>query len=272
MAAAARSATSKACSFWITPSWTTTTQPGGAIESYQAELEVKASTFNNNTSSHEFGGGAIHSDAGDARITDSTILDNSAQGSGGGMALYGGKYTVEGSTVSGNHSDADGGGIIASGKLKVTNSTIAGNDVGGYGGGVGNYAKMKLKSSTIAGNEAARGGGIASDGPKQAVQNSIVADNTATIKGADLLGVYKASYSLVESKKGSKLKGKHNIFKQDPLLGPLGPNGGPTETMPLDSGSPARNKASKKSSPDLDQRGETRDNKPDMGAFELVPL
>jgi hypothetical protein len=244
---------------------------GGAIESYQGELDVSGSIINDNTASHDFGGGGIHSDSGDADIAGSMVLDNSTQGSGGGMALYGGKYTVKDSTVARNHSDDNDGGIsTGNGKLTVTNSTITANDTGGYGGGIGNTSKLKVKSCTVAGNEANRGGGMAGDAKKQSVTNSIIADNIAIAKGPDMFGKFKLSYSLLESKQKAKVKGKRNIFKQDPVLDVLDGNGGFTHTMALLEGSPAIDEASKKTSPDLDQRGEQRDNKPDMGAYEVV--
>jgi hypothetical protein len=248
---------------------------GGAIESFQGKLTVKQSEFTQNTASDDIGGGAIHvGDGRKTKISKTAVFQNQTNGVGGGIVLNGGKSKVDSSTVSGNESaDHDGGISIDDGKVTVINSTVAGNLTAGFGGGIGNSAKLKVLSSTVAGNEAFGGGGIAGEVKSQSVTNSIVADNTAADEGQDMLGKFKTNYSLVEVKQDAKLKGKHNIFGEDPVLGPLGPNGGPTETIPLaGTNSPAYNEASKKSSPKRDQRGEDRDRKPDMGAYELVPV
>ena len=60
----------------------------------------------------------------------------------------------------------------------------------------------------------------------------------------------------------------------DARLGPLGANGGPTETVPLLPGSPALDRTPAGTCPPLavDQRGITRPQGPacDAGAYELV--
>ncbi len=53
----------------------------------------------------------------------------------------------------------------------------------------------------------------------------------------------------------------------DPRLGPLQNNGGPTLTHALEQGSKALG-AGGPNCEDVDQRGQQRDNKCDLGAFE----
>jgi hypothetical protein len=55
----------------------------------------------------------------------------------------------------------------------------------------------------------------------------------------------------------------------DPKLGALKANGGPTKTVAIAKQSPAVNHGTKPA-PKRDQRGKKRDNKPDIGAYELV--
>jgi hypothetical protein len=69
------------------------------------------------------------------------------------------------------------------------------------------------------------------------------------------------------------LASANNIFHQDPLLGPLTNNGGPTQTHALLAGSPARDAGSNTGSLPFDQRGfaRVRGAAPDIGAFEAEP-
>jgi hypothetical protein len=57
------------------------------------------------------------------------------------------------------------------------------------------------------------------------------------------------------------------VIFADPLLLPLADNGGPTETMALQAGSPAIDLSD--DCPATDQRGEPRVGRCDSGAFEL---
>jgi hypothetical protein len=59
-----------------------------------------------------------------------------------------------------------------------------------------------------------------------------------------------------------------NITTDDPRLGELADNGGPTKTISLRHHSAAINHASKASAEQRDQRGTKRGNRPDIGAFE----
>jgi hypothetical protein len=56
-----------------------------------------------------------------------------------------------------------------------------------------------------------------------------------------------------------------------PKLGPLADNGGPTQTMALLSGSTAIDAGTTTGAPATDQRGVSRENPPDIGAYEFIP-
>jgi hypothetical protein len=52
------------------------------------------------------------------------------------------------------------------------------------------------------------------------------------------------------------------------MIGPLADNGGPTQTISLDLGSPAIDRPNPFDCPKLDQRGRKRDAACDAGSFE----
>src|SRR5262249_21610584 len=127
--------------------------------------------------------------------------------------------------------------------LVLTNCTVANNSAGGSrfdsGGGIHNNGTLTIFHDTIAGNHADIGGGL--DGYAM-VGNSIVAGNTAGAAGTDGNGTINSSdYNLIQNVSGLTLSGTttHVIVGQDPRLGPLQDNGGPTFTIALLPGSPA---------------------------------
>jgi uncharacterized repeat protein (TIGR01451 family) len=144
-----------------------------------------------------------------------------------------------------------------------------------------------LVSCTVAGNQASLnpyGGGLyaaADVGEGPIVRNSLFADNFGPLSGngPDIFGnVQSQDYNLVESPDGFYLAGPgdHNITGQDPLLGPLGDNGGDTQTHVLQPGSPAIDQGS---CTDVagdpitsDQRDVARPQgvRCDIGAYEFV--
>ncbi|MDQ4126608.1 MAG: right-handed parallel beta-helix repeat-containing protein, partial [Actinomycetota bacterium] len=230
---------------------------GGGI--YNAgTLRLTNSTISGN-SAYSTGGG-IYS-AGILTVTNSTISGNSAADYGGansGGGIYSaGTLTVTNSTISGNSAGgstatsvygARGGGIYnRGGKLTVTNSTISGNSAAAgadgeavYGGGIySGSGTLTVTNSTISGNVASgsfgRGGGIYNGSASTAtLANTIVATNRASgtfiSRGYNLLGDTSHSSGWIASDLQDR---------EDPLLGPLQANGGPTKTHALLPGSPA---------------------------------
>jgi hypothetical protein len=136
------------------------------------------------------------------------------------------------------------------------------------------------------------GGGIANTGATSLVSNTTLIANNAqdsgdADNGDDVSGAITASHSLISQTAGAtitRLGG--NIFDQDPLLDPAGLkfNGGPTQTVALEIGSPAIDKgdnavcaaAPPNGLGGVDQRGYSRfphgDNLCDIGAFEFYNL
>lgn len=219
------------------------------------------------------------SDAGSVTITGSTISGN-ANGHGGS-----GGGGFDNSTFF-----SEGGGIMndyESGLLTVTNSTIA-NNVASQGAGFFATGGSHITFSTIANNmamgSASTAGGIfisrASDGGP-VLGTSIVADNVASY-APDCYGpaLGSSGYNLIRDTTRCPITGDAtgNIYGQDPLLGPLAPNGGPTATQALLPGSPAIDAVpAARCTVATDQRGQPRPDEAadnggcDIGAYESGP-
>jgi parallel beta-helix repeat protein len=263
---------------------------GGGIyvEDTGGPLLIQNTVISGNLSGQNGGGIYFYDPDNDTTIENSTISGNIAGGVGGGIYFYdtdGGTHTIRGTTISGNTA-ASGGGLFLYGPdnpFVIENSTISGNQAtSGDGGGAFFYnlynvgVSMTIRHTTIAGNSATgSGGGLFTVVGDVTVENTIVGDNTATVDN-DLCGpdgVYDLRFSLVESPGGANINDNGgNIFNQDPQLGPLQNNGGPTEThLPaatspvVDAGDPAFAPP-----PSTDQRGFPRvvNGRLDMGAVE----
>ena len=235
-------------------------------------------------------GAGIYGTSGTLTVERAVITSNeSGSGDGGGIGVNGGDLTVRDSTISDN-TGAYGGGIAISSAstVTITGSTLSGNTTGSNGGAI--YGKggatLTILSSTISGNHAdSNGGGIYTEdsavNPEMA--NTVVANNTAGGLGPDLRGgagdTFDIGLSLIEDPSGIGIVAiGPNVTGQDPQLGPLGPNGGPTPTHPLSPTSPALDRGS---ATGTDQRGlprafdfpalanATGGNGADIGAFEL---
>lgn len=269
-------------------------ESGGGIHNRGTVTLERCVVTENNASA----GGGINN-FGSMTLIESTVSDNVADGSGefytkcgtgGGIKGEQGPLVVINSTVSGNSSRGNGGGIFVACKcvLELTNSTVSGNEAtGGSGGGIYIKGHGQLMNSTVAGNRAAAvGGGVYMEGSRESgvirgrldFTNTIIADNT---DGRDyccddcMLGndssIVINSNNLVED--GSC----DPTWSGDPMLGPLGVNGGNTRTHTLLPGSPAIDAISAISCTlSTDQRGMARpvvstssDTPCDIGAFEV---
>ena len=162
----------------------------------------------------------------------------------------GATLTLVASTVSGNTASFEGGGIFNFGTLMtVRNSTIANNIVTTSGGGgiLDQGTTTTVTNSTISGNQATAGlgGGFSSASAGVTVTNTIIAGNSASI-GPDTQGAFiSGGRNLVgKTDGGTGFTGTGDLTGTagsplNPMLGGLGNNGGPTQTMALLSGSPA---------------------------------
>jgi hypothetical protein len=206
-------------------------------------LTVTATTFDGNRGQ----GGGIFNLQGTVAVTDSTFNGN--RGVGGGIATDSNPVShsetmVTNCTFSGN----SGGAIrVPNSTVRITSSTLSGNDVGLVQVGPG--ALITARNTIVAGNATDVSGTLTSQG------HNLIGDGTggAGFTDTDLVGTADAPI--------------------DPLLGPLQDNGGPTQTMALLPGSPARGAGDPTDAPEWDQRGpgfpRVVDGAMDIGAYQV---
>ena len=199
--------------------------------------------------------------SGDVKMSRVTFVDNYAIANGGGLLVSAsGDVRVEYSTLNGNRSvgTGSGGGFYAFGvHVVVVNSTLHGNSANALGGGFAVHGTLRMYNDTISNNSAADGGGgFSLLGGNGTMNNTIVAGNTAPVSyGTEfhagtfnyVSSDFAARFSLIKGvfKVDGTFTNSNSTFYQDPELGPLAYNGGPTRTQALlpgslaiDSGSP----------------------------------
>ena len=279
------------------------TSSGGAIYNV-ATMTVSGSTLSGNSASSS--GGGIYNDGKLTVDSSSTLSGNSSVSGGGIYNFFRGTVKVSASTLSRNSATNNGGGVynFDRGSVSLSNSTLTGNSAT-HGGGIYNpYGTLTLSNSTLSGNSATIGGGgihigfvdfpgaFIGNTATLTVRSSIVAGNSGNCLSPDLyqrsgLPTPTVTNSLIGDNSGSTLveapvgtpDANGNVIGGpiygviDPMLKPLGYNGGPTQTMALRAGSPALDTGANADGLSTDQRGQpfarTAGSRTDMGAFEL---
>jgi uncharacterized repeat protein (TIGR01451 family)/CSLREA domain-containing protein len=268
---------------------------GGGIFNHElGTLTVSASTFSGNSGCN---GGGIFND-GTAFVLTSDFSGNNAGCSGGGAANRFGILTIDETTLSGNGA-ASGGAIIntqgtlivrettlsgnsstvrggairhsGTGSTTLTNTTLSGNSVTvGGGGGIRleGGGSVTLNSATLSGNSSPDpGGGLLNEDGTLTLQNTIVANSPS---GGNCSGTITDGGGNLQY---PGLDCGATITSADPMLDPAGlqNNGGSTQTIALQPGSPAIDTALLANCPATDQRGVLRPQGAgcDIGAFEL---
>jgi hypothetical protein len=279
---------------------------GGGIFAAGNVVLTHSTVSGNYTTIEGSGGGGIRAE-GAVTLVESTVSGNRTKGlsglAGGGYAPGGGIYARDGgvmlinSTVSGNSTaekKSSGGGIYArNAGVTLINSTLSGNYTEGalsHGGGIYALSAVALTQSTITANSAlhstATGGGVfQSDALTNfpiSIRDSILANNMAGGVVNDLVKDPQSSLTANYSVLGMALiptAGTGNVINDNPLLGPLTNNGGPTQTHALLVGSPAINVGDPTITPnpsDFDQRGgpfvRVAGGRIDAGAYERQTL
>jgi hypothetical protein len=268
---------------------------GGGIEDDGGTLNVSGGGIEDNEAIDGNGGG-INITPGTTAVSISissvSIEDNLAD-DGGGINIATGTTTttVTDSTVAFNTAE-DGGGIASAATLSVTNSTLTGDTGTAAGGGIDNTGTLTAVNDTIAANDVNSGGtgaGLDAAGGTSTLDNTIVATNVALTgeptTPSDIAGTVSASssYNLIGTGgSGGLTSGTQGNIVLTSLSGiglstSLADNGGPTETIALQAGSPAIGGGSDSISgvtvPTTDQRGAVRGQSGssaiDIGAYEV---
>ena len=225
-------------------------------------------------------GGGLNNE-GTTTLTNCTITGNIAGDHGGGL-YNGGKatLTLTDCTVNSNYASV-GGGLDNNGNgtpgLTLTDCTVGGNVAGDHGGGLDNGlgAKLTVNNCTFNGNAADTNGGAGglNNFGTATLTDTIVAGNTNGSGASDIGGNANVAgtYDLTGKGGSGGLTGSTNeVNVGNPGLAPLAYYGGPTETIALQSDSPAIGKGTQvKGGVTTDQRGFNVDSPIDIGAFQV---
>ena len=215
---------------------------GGAIQNTDNTITLTDVWLTGNTASPDAKGGAIHISSGDARVDiNRATFDNNTAKEGG--AIFG-----------------TGGGT----RVNIKNATFTANSAVDKGGAM-HIDHVALVNVTIVGNSATptEGGGVhETSGQVFTATNTIIANNT----GGDCISTIDSGNNNIDSDGTCGF-----ATTADPKLGALADNGGQTDTMYPQPGSPAI-EGGVVSSATVDQRSQPRPDGPlyDVGAVEAV--
>ncbi len=274
---------------------------GGGVANEMGSVTITRSSITGNTASIAEPGGVpegagVESSSGALTIADSAVSANTAIGGsvaeGGGIVALNTTTVINGATVSGNVASEIGastigeaGGILQSkGSLSLLNSTITANSATGEfseaGGLQARETSAVITNSTIVANVvsgAKSAGGNVQAREKATVrpQNTIIAAGTGTTGpncSVEPESAIQSQGHNLDSLNDCSFTAAGDLVNADPLIAPLGINGGPTQTMALASSSPAIDAADGAACPPTDQRGVLRPAGTgcDIGAFELA--
>jgi CSLREA domain-containing protein len=209
---------------------------GGIINS--GTLTLNDMTVSGNTSTH-LGGGIQNN--GVLTVMYSTLSGNTTLDQGGGI-YNGSKMWLLNSTITGNTAQIAGGVFNNNNTGIIVNTTISGNLSTNMVGGLRNTGTLTLVNSTVSNNHSFNNaGGIENLQGTLKLYNTVVANNylTGQYAGDSQRDVECGNVALVWAynslvKDGTCLKNGTGNLTGDPLLQPLGDNGGLTQTqLPL---------------------------------------
>jgi hypothetical protein len=220
-------------------------------------------------------GGAIFNQGGIVGLANCTLTGNTASGgdspnAGGGSGLGGGLMNLNGSLTLTNCTIAANTITAGVGHSEETNGRADGSAVYSLSLNVGTVTPTTTATVTLANGILA---GSLGSTPVIAALANVQFDGTATVNATGPNIVFPALAN------GGTLSGTPLTFK-DPNLGSLADNGGPTQTMIPQPGSPALDAGDNAVIPSgatTDQRGEgfvrISNGKVELGAFEVqVPV
>ena len=269
---------------------------GGILNAGGGTLTVTGTDILGNDAVRAGGGIEATGDGSVTTVSDVLLQGNSTgsgPGNGGGLHLTGaGTVTVDASLVSQNSATNQGGGLwyFFTGTMTVTLTTLTANTTAGQGGALYNVGgDLTVEGSTISANTAAVGGGVATD-PGAADDATTLIQVTVTDNSTGTAGPVTLGNSILSGNDGddavtavTSLGGNvvgtavdtdddSDVQTDDPRLGALADNGGPTPTHLPAAGSPAIEAGvDGLGDLDTDQRGFARvvGAAPDAGAVEV---
>jgi CSLREA domain-containing protein len=246
---------------------------GGFFTLYGDDFYFNRVLFQNNHADED--GGAIYNFGGHAFVYRSTFDSNTADLNGGGLYNRG-LMSIQYDTFEDNHALQNGGAIYqadAADTSGISNSTFYDNNAD-KGGGAYGEGSIVFHNCTLSTNSATTTGGAIYAGYDTGFYNSILANSTSGgncdnegTKPRDMgNNIDSAATCGWDSTYGS-------LKNTNPLLGPLKLDGGDTETMAPQAGSPAVDGViynAPNDCPENDQRGYPRPfgARCDIGAFE----
>lgn len=288
----------------------TATEGGGIYNSALATLKKDTLTGNAVSGSPAFGGG-LDNIGGTVTLSEVAFIGNSSSVYGGGMTnippflgrsnakLNNVTFSANSASVGGGFANVDAATLMAvtfnantalhgggfdniSGTASLTNDTFSENSATGDGGGLENgsgaaCATTTLTNVTFGGNSSQFGGGIYNYCGSLGLRNTIVAYSLSSLAANGNCYVHPGAsitslgHNLDSGNTCGFTTALHDLVNVDPLLEPLAPNGGYTETLALEASSPAINKGTNSGCPPTDQRGIPRPQGGvcDIGAYEF---
>jgi CSLREA domain-containing protein len=240
---------------------------GGGVNNDNGTLTISHCNFDSNNAA---AGGAVNNANGTVMISDCSFTNNQATEFGGAINNNEGSFTTVNATFADNSTDSVGGGVFNNiGIFTLTNSTVYSNTAVVAGGGFANYSgTLTVSNSTFSMNDSPEGGGVVNGtNAIMHLTNNILAGSP---NGGDCVN-YGAlptnTTNLIEDGTCSP------AISEDPLLGPLTDNGGPTQTMAPQTGSLAIDAGDGPTCQTTDQRGVSRPQgtECDIGAVETSP-
>ena len=186
---------------------------GGGVYVYTSgTFNMNGGTISGNHA--RLGGGVYVYQNGSFNMKGGEIRNNQAangsSGEGGGVYVYGGTFTMDGGTISGNTAIENGGGVyVNKNSFTMGDGTISGNTANAAGGGVYMYSgSFTMTGGSITGNGAGRNGNgvsIESSVSCQLSGKAKIAENTGNGTGNLYINDGNAERSITKLTAGAQL-------------------------------------------------------------------
>lgn len=244
---------------------------GGIFNQSGANLTISNSNISGNQAAC-YGYGEPCYNSGSGISNDGTLMlnDSTFSGNAGSSVMFNtATTTINSSTFSGVI-----GGITAvvnnvNSTMIINNSTLSANEV--VDGEIFNEGAITISNSTLTGVGGIGDNGVFNYEGSVTLQNTILA-----YYWQDCLGTVTSNGYNLSSDGTCNFSGPGDLNNTDPMLGTLGNYGGPTQTIPLLSSSPAIDAGNPSGCTDgnghlltTDQRGRLRPDKEDTGGCDM---